>query len=184
MKTSLLSAVVFLWCVMLSPAHAGQGDFNIRTAPVSALIGIGNVEIDYAVTSKFAIGPTVYRYNVEISHTDFQNSLYGGRLSYYFKEAMEGGWLASLTASFGKFKVTRDISGREFSTSTSTRVYTALISYQAMWKHFNITTGIGASYFSLPETVIGYSGIDILTIDTSFLSGYTPNAEFMIGWRF
>lgn len=184
MKKIMLSTVMFFCCVMLSPAYAGQGDVSVRTAPISDLIGIGNVEIDYAITRKFAVGPTVYRYNAEFSNTNYQNSLYGGRISYYFNEALEGGWLASVTASFGKFKITRESGGKEYEIAMDLRVYTALLSYQAMWDHFNITTGFGASYFTLPETVIGYSGIDVLTIDTSFLSGFTPNAEFMLGWRF
>ena len=184
MKKSLLSMVLFCCCVMLSPAYAGQGDVNIRTAPVSDLIGIGNVEVDYAITHNFTVGPTLYRFNAEFANTNYENSLYGGRVSYYFKEALAGGWLASVTAAYGQFKVTREVGGQEFSTNTNMHVYTALFSYQAMWDHFNITTGIGASYFSLPETVVGYSGVDVLTINTSFMSGVVPNAEFMLGWKF
>ena len=74
--------------------------------------------------------------------------------------------------------------GLVYSTSSAMRIYTALFSYQAMWDSFNLTFGVGGSYFAFPETVSGINGVDVLTISTSFLSGFLPNAELSVGWRF
>ncbi|MDH5327799.1 MAG: DUF3575 domain-containing protein [Gammaproteobacteria bacterium] len=175
---------------LLTPAtvSAQSGDWNVRTSPLSDLFGIYNVELDYAVNQNWALGPMYNRFDFEYSDTTIDSSMWGVRVNYYLKNALEGGWVGSLSAGYGTVDITRPgtVSGVpvEFSTSTSVRVYTALFSYQAMWDSFNMMFGLGASYFSMPETVVGTYGVDALTIDTGFISGIVPNAEFSMGWRF
>jgi len=165
-------------------AHAEDSRFNIKTAPVSALIGITNVELDIAVSDHFTAGPLYAGFNFEHSNVDYDADAFGFRINYYFNKALSGGWLLSLSGLYGDFKISEENNGITYSATTATRAYTALFSYQAMWTHFNMTFGLGASYFSLPNTVTAVEGVDVLNIDTSFLSGTVPNAEFTIGWRF
>lgn len=176
----LLTLVVTLACSI----NTAQAEFNIKTSPLSAAIGISNVELDIKVSEHFTVGPSYSGFNYEHSDVNFGSNAYGVRANYYFGKALKGGWLVGMSATYGDFTISQTDSGSEYSTKTSTRVYTALFEYQAMWNHFNMTFGIGASYFSLPGTVTGYSGVDLLEIDTSFLSGLLPNAEFTVGWRF
>jgi len=166
-------------------AYAGDRTFNIRTAPVSDLIGIVNLEGDIAVSKRITLGPSYTGFNYKYKEIRFDSDAYGLRANYYLtRNVLEGGWIASLSGSYGRFKISKDINNVEYSASVSTRFYTALISYQAMWRHFNMTFGLGASYFSLPSTIVGVGGADVAEIDTSFASGVVPNAEFTLGWSF
>lgn len=174
-----------LGIAMITSAQAEDlGRFNVKTAPVSALIGITNVELDIAMSEHFTLGPMYAGFNFDHSDVNYDANALGVRVNYYFDKALAGGWLFSLSAFYGDFEISQEDQGINYSTTTATRAYTALFSYQAMWKHFNLTFGLGASYFSLPSTVTAVEGVDVLTIDTSFLSGATPNAEFTVGWRF
>lgn len=182
-----LKEKILLYLVALTPVNnvnASDSIFNIKTAPVSALIGISNVELDIAVDEHFTVGPLYAGFNFEHSDVDYDADAFGLRVNYYFDQALSGGWLFGVSAFYGDFEITEVDAGITYSTTTSTRAYTALFSYQAMWKHFNLTFGLGASYFSLPSNITAVEGIDVLEIDTSFLSGISPNAEFTVGWRF
>ncbi|HEY9051404.1 MAG TPA: DUF3575 domain-containing protein [Gammaproteobacteria bacterium] len=165
-------------------AHANDYSYNLKTAPVSDLIGIVNVELDIAVSEHFTLGPSYLGFNYEHSEVDYDSDAFGIRANYYFNKALSGGWLLSLSATYGDFEISKTDNNINYSTNTATRIYTALAGYQAMWNHFNLTFGIGASYFSLPSTVTAVEGVDILEINTSFLSGVVPNAEITLGWRF
>ena len=176
-------AAIILLVISFDAAATGE-KFNIRTAPVSDLIGIYNAELDYKISDSFTVGPTLHSFNYTRDNTKYSNLLLGGRVNYYFGTALEGGWLASLSAGYGSFDVSRESGGLVYSTSSAMRIYTALFSYQAMWDSFNLTFGVGGSYFAFPETVSGINGVDVLTISTSFLSGFLPNAELSVGWRF
>ena len=178
--------VIYLTALILtSPVYADQ-NWNIRTAPVSDSIGIYNLELDYTLGEKFTIGPMVYRFDYELSDTTYESTAVGVRLNYYFRKVHDGGWLLGLSGLYGTFSISEinTSDNRRYYVDVSTRIYTLMLSYQALWENFNITTGIGVSYFSLPETVIGQNGGASLPINTSFLSGTLPNAEFTLGWRF
>lgn len=170
--------------IHLQPALAGDYSYNLKTAPVSNLIGIVNVELDIAVSEHYTLGPSYLGFNYDRSDVNYDSDAFGIRANYYFDKALSGGWLLSLSATYGDFEISKTDNNINYSTNTATRIYTALAGYQAMWKHFNLTFGIGASYFSLPSTVTAVEGVDILEINTSFLSGVVPNAEFTLGWRF
>lgn len=158
--------------------------YNLKTAPISDLIGIVNVELDIAVSEHYTLGPSYLGFNYDHSDVNYDSDAFGIRANYYFDKALSGGWLLSLSATYGDFEISKTDNNINYSTTTATRIYTALAGYQAMWKHFNLTFGIGASYFSLPSTVTAVEGVDILEINTSFLSGVVPNVEMTLGWRF
>lgn len=182
-KIMLITLVSFI--VMFKGAKA-ESNWNLRTAPISDAIGIYNVELDYTLSDKFTIGPMYYHFDYELSDTTYKSDALGLRLNYFFKGVKNGGWLLGLSGLFGTFDISevRVADGVKFSSSTSTRIFTGMLSYQAVWDSFNITTGIGMSSFSLPETVVATNGGDSYTVDTSLLSGTTPNFEFTVGWRF
>ncbi len=194
-KVSSMSANIAIWrwsrviCLgtltTVSSVYADQS-WNIRTAPVSDSIGIYNLELDYSIAEKYTIGPMVYHFDYELSDVQYESTAIGLRGNYYFRNVRDGGWLIGLSALYGSFTISEvnPSDNQRYYADISTRIYTLVLSYQAMWEHFNITTGIGVSYFSLPETVVGQIGSASLPINTSFLSGTVPNAEFTLGWRF
>lgn len=184
MQKNITRILALLALITTSAAHAQDYMFNIKTAPISDLIGIVNVEMDIAVSEHFTVGPSYLGFNYEHSDVDYDANSFGVRGNYYFNRALSGGWLVSLSALYGDFDISEQSAGITYSTTTSTRIYSALFGYQAMWNHFNLTFGLGASYFSMPSTVTAVEGSDLLEIDTSFLSGILPNAELTLGWRF
>lgn len=184
MRNNITMILALIALMNVNAVNASDNMFNIKTAPVSGLIGIANVELDIAVSEHFTVGPSYTGFNFEHSDVDYDADAFGVRANYYFDKALAGGWLFGLTATYGDFEISKESSGLTFTATTATRVYTALFGYQAMWDHFNLTFGLGASYFSLPGTVTAVEGVDVLEINTSFLSGVTPNAEFTLGWRF
>lgn len=184
MSNNITGILVLVVLMAGNPANANNNKFNLKTAPISALIGITNLELDIAVSEQFTLGPSYTEFDFEHADVNYDANAFGIRANYYFDKALEGGWLLGLSASYGDFEISQKNNGLTYSTTTSTRAYTLLFSYQAMWTHFNTTFGLGASYFSLPSTVTAVEGVDLLEINTSFLSGVTPNLEFTLGWRF
>ena len=185
MRNNITMILALVALMTVNTVNASDNMFNIKTAPVSALIGISNLELDIAVSEHFTLGPSYTGFNFEHSDVDYDADAFGVRANYYFDRALAGGWLFGLSASYGDFVITKENNlGITFTATAATRAYTVLFSYQAMWNHFNMTFGLGASYFSLPSTMTAVEGVDILEIDTSILSGVTPNAEFTVGWRF
>lgn len=184
--------IVTLWCFVVAlsapmQAQAARGDISINTGPISDLVGIANFEVDYAFHPKWTGGGSFYTFDYDISDVNFDSNMGGVRFKYYMtREVLEGGWIASVSATHANTEISeaRPSDGLEFAADVSSSVYTAMISYQAMWNHFNITTGFGFSYFTFPETTTVIEGIDVYSIDTSFVGGFSPNAEFRIGWRF
>ena len=172
--------------IVLIQAVKAESNWNIRTAPISDALGIYNVEVDYTLNEKFTIGPMYYHFDYELSDTTYQSDAVGLRLNYFFNGVKNGGWLLGLSGLYGTFDISevRASDGLNYSASLSTRIFTGMLSYQAVWDSFNITSGIGMSYFSLPETVVAANNTLIYTVDTSLLSGATPNLEFTLGWRF
>lgn len=183
-----IKSILLLLLLSQTPVLAGEGDWNVRTSPIMNLIGIYNLEVDYAITPQWTLGPLLNDFDFEYSDTEVDSFMYGVRANYYLDSALDGGWVASLSATYGSIDISEPgtISGVEvdYTASTSVRVYTALFSYQAMWDSFNMMFGLGATYFSLPETVFGINGVNKIPISTSFISGVLPNAEFSLGWRF
>lgn len=176
--------VLFISIFIFSPGSYASDLFNIKTAPITDIIGISNIEVDIKVSEHFTLGPSYSGFNYEFSDVDLDGNFFGVRANYYFNEALSGGWLIGMSAIFGDFTISETNAGIEYSTTTNTRIISALFSYQAMWDHFNLTFGLGASYFSLPKTVTAASGVNLFDIDTSFISGIVPNAELTVGWRF
>lgn len=158
--------------------------FNLKVAPISALVGITNVELDVVLNEHYTIGPSYAGFDFDHSDVDYDADAFGVRVNYYFNRSLSGGWLIGVSALYGDFEISQEKDGITYTNTLATRAYTALFSYQAMWDHFNMTFGIGASYFSLPSSVTAVEGFDVLTIDTSFISGMSPNAEITLGWRF
>lgn len=184
MRNNITMILALVALMTVNTVNASDNMFNIKTAPVSAMFGIWNVELDIAVSEHFTLGPSYTGFNFEHSDVDYDADAFGVRANYYFDRALAGGWLFALSATYGDFEITEVSAGITFTETIATRAYTALLSYQAMWNHFNMTFGLGASYFSLPSSITAVEGVDVLVIDTSFLSGVMPNAEFTVGWRF
>ena len=88
-------------------AHANDYSYNLKTAPVSDLIGIVNVELDIAVSEHFTLGPSYLGFNYEHSEVDYDSDAFGIRANYYFNKALSGGWLLSLSATYGDFEISK-----------------------------------------------------------------------------
>ena len=186
-KLRRYKAILFVLIAILYSSNTyAEHSWNFKTAPVSDALGIYNIEVDYAIHPSFTLGAAYYGFDYELSDTLYESDAAGLRVNYYFDSVQNGGWLLSLSGLWGSFDISElnDTDGNRYNASISTNIYTLLISYQAVWDNFNLTTGIGMSYWSLPETVTGYNGINTYPINTSLLSGTIPNAELMLGWRF
>lgn len=179
-----LRTISSLILILFSVTSFAGSTLNIKTAPIYDAVGISNIEIDIKVSEKFTVGPSYSGFNYEHSNTDLDADFFGIRANYYFDKALSSGWLIGLSASFGDFTISEIDNGITFSTTTSTRIYSLLLSRQSMWDSFNITYGLGVSYFSLPSTITAVEGVDLLEINTSFISGIVPNLELTFGWKF
>jgi hypothetical protein len=179
---------IFLTLALIAIAHGALADYrwNIRTSPVSDAIGIYNFELDYRLNDKFTLGPSFYHFDYELSGVNYDSTAVGIRGNYFFRSVQQGGWLIGMSALYGIFSISQlnSSDSQVYSVDVSTHIYTLMLSYQAVWDNFNITSGAGIAYFTLPNTVVGQQGGGSLSIDTSFLSGTVPTIEFSLGWRF
>ncbi len=127
----LFTLMSFIAIMHIAKAESG---WNLRTAPVSDAMGIYNVELDYKVSDKFTLGPMYYNFDYELSDTTYRRDALGIRLNYYFSGVKKGGWLLGLSGLFGTFEISevRASDGLNYASSTSTRIYTGMFSYQAV----------------------------------------------------
>jgi len=164
--------------------------FNVKTAPISYLIGIRNVEVDVKLFDSWTVGPSYYDFKFTFDNNDYEINGWGLRGNYYFGEALSSGVYLAGMATFSEIEIHDERYVAELDRNVdlkaeaSFNVYTALLGYQWHWDYFNISLGAGVGIFTLPSTVVAVDDDYSYDFDTAFVSGVLPAGEFQMGLAF
>ena len=80
--TTFRYITIILMSLVSHSIYAADNMFNIKTAPVSALIGITNIELDIAVSEHITVGPSYSAFNFDHSDVDYDADVFGVRMNY------------------------------------------------------------------------------------------------------
>ncbi len=173
----LLSLVLSLATV---PALAQT---NIRVNPLTSLVGVHMLDVDFKLTDNATLGPTLSYINFSDDGYDVTGYSAGIRANIYLNgEVFTQGWYVAPRLQYLSLKVEDTIGLNAAEGSAGALDGGALIGYQWMWENFNINLGAGVTYiaserikvkddFGNEETYSGYSGVAV-------------PIEFTVGWKF
>ena len=179
-----LSLFIFLF-TSFAYIKSAQSQVNVRVDPLRTLTGVPSVDVDFAVSSAWSLGPTFSYLNKTID--DFEATAYnlGIRGNYYFNGSVfTQGWYFGPSLSYLSVKVTdkNQVFG-DLEGSASGLAFTALGGYQWMWDHFNINLGLGPVFYTLGDVTVKNSD-NSYKEDFSGFSGAGIALEFTLGWKF
>lgn len=127
--------------LLLPGITAADDRLNIRTNPLMALGTVVNLEIDFRLGERYALGPVL---SVNGTEPDYQVGL---RLNRYDSRTFGPGWLTSLAATggteLGDAKLVNDVYTDERETGWKAALGLNQ-SYLWRWDTFNTTVGLGA----------------------------------------
>lgn len=178
MKRIVLCLLATIAMFSTTTAQAGVG---LRFSPISALIGLIDVDLDVGVTEKFVITPNIQSWNLKIGDTDFSIFGYGLSATYRFNGAFEDSWY--LGPSFR----TLNFKGEDATTRAEADVTAigGVFGYQWAWTSF---------YMNLGGFVGSLSSADVKAVDktTGLETGETFSVpgtlgvglDFKLGWYF
>ena len=166
--------------------------FNVRIAPLGALLGWYNIDAEMAVTDQFAIGPTVTILNLDPevdSNTDkvkldVSQQKFGVRGTYYPRGVFQTGWYVTPMVQYYKVDVkgTSTTTGTRATADNSGVVFTGLVGYHWFWDNFNLNLGAGYDFTTTGKTKVKFSdGRPDEEINTG---GAGLSLDFMIGIAF
>ncbi|MCM2278684.1 MAG: hypothetical protein NDJ89_11475 [Oligoflexia bacterium] len=174
----LMSAVLGTFAA--APASAGvDRNVNIRVSPLSIMSGNLGSDVDFAVSRKFTVGPTVSTLSASLLAVELKGYNIGARGNLYLTgDAMSDGWILGPSIGYSSMRVSL---GTEEGT-TGKLSLGSLIGYQWIWgTGFNVNAGLGANWLSGDQKVATNQGTDL---SIPFYSGIVPSAELTVGYAF
>lgn len=175
---------------LITEKEPGGRLLNIKTAPLSLLVGIRNIEVDVAVFDHWTLGGSYYDVSLEFDNNDYQISGWGVRSNYFFNRALDSGFYLSGAATFLALeaKEQRYDAGQDenivLTADANFNTYTALAGYLFMWDYFNLGLAAGMSYFTMPGSIKAENDLYDYEFDTTLISGVFPTAELTFGLAF
>ena len=169
--------------VFLLGVNFAQANTNIRFSPLSPLVGVIDVEVDFKVSEAWSVGPQLSILSTEDGNYDVSGYKVGVRANYFFSGSVfTQGWYFGPSVSVISVNVKENIAISNYEGDAKGINFNALFGYQWMWESFNINLGGGPSYVSLgkirtkdnsgnTESYDGFSGVGLAI-------------EFMLGWKF
>jgi len=145
------------------------------------------VELDYAISKKFTIGPTynhlAYSGYIKENFVNADYSVAGVRVNYFFKEALQQGFLIGFRAETGSLNITGFDAlafGDVLYGKEKFQRYSLLFSYLQRIGNFNLLYEAGFLYYTLPDEI--KVGND--TIQNTEYTGSKNILQFSLGWIF
>ena len=152
---------------------------NVRVNPLGLLLGAISADVDFKISDKFTIGPTMSYYSASILGTKLSGFGIGARGNYYLTgDAMTDSFILGPQLGMSLFSVS---SGN--SKASSTGFYVGAIGgYQWVWQNgFNVNLGLGANYYSQAASAKASDGT---SISVPGFHGFGPTGELTVGWVF
>lgn len=158
-------------------------NWNIKTNPLSFLIGATNAEINYAVWKKFSLGFGGLRWSTTILDVEFTATEYHLRGDFWFNDAFKQGWYLGAQISRLGMDLTTEVSGVDFTGSIASTGYLLQLGYHWQWDNFNIDFGSYFGYYDF-DSEIQLEDASGNTEDETVPAFGAIGAEFFIGWAF
>jgi len=179
--------------IMSAPlARAENSDnFNVHFGPITLLVGLFDVGIDFVVHDNWTVGPEFQYMHWKLTSSggfsgDYDVTAFsvGGRANWYSNGVFTDGLYVSPKLSFARAKVsTNDSLGNSVDGEASSMFLSGLVGYAWFWDSFNIHLGGG---LGLP---VGESKVKVKSssgTEQSVDFSRTGNLalEFNLGWTF
>lgn len=152
---------------------------NVRVNPLGLLVGSLSADVDFAISDKFTIGPTLSYYSATLFTTTLSGFGIGARGNWYLSgNAMTDSWILGPQLGMSLFSIS---SGASKASSTGF-YFGGIGGYQWVWKSgFNINLGLGANYYTQAGSAQASDGT---TLTVPGFSGIGPTGELTVGWAF
>lgn len=158
-------------------------NWNVKTNPVSLLIGATNVEVNYALWKKFSLGLGGLRWSTTILDVEFTASEYHARFDFWFNDAFKQGWYIGAQISKLGMDLTTEVSGIDFTGSISSTGYLGQLGYHWQWDNFNIDFGTYFGYYDFDSEIELEDASGNIEKESVPAFG-AVGAEFFLGWAF
>ena len=157
---------------------AMANDWNVQFAPISSLIGLIDMNVQYKLADQWTVGPTILSWNLSAADISFSASGFGVRGTYAFDKALSDGWYVSGGMGTMSFAAK---SGAYSSNVSGTQMLVGG-GYHWFWDSFNLNLGFTTGSSSVTKVEVkDASGTVVSSSSVGALSG---GLEFMIGWTF
>ena len=177
MKLFLIALLTFTSSMALA------NEWNVKTNPISLLVGATNMEVNYAPLEKFSFGVGGLRWSTEILDVEFTATEYHARFDYWFNKAFEQGWYVGLQLSKLGMELTTEVSGVDFTGDITSTGYLAQFGYHWQWDNFNMDFGTYFGYYDF-DSSITLEDVSGNTEEEEVPAFGAIGAEFFIGWAF
>lgn len=170
MKNTILTlGLLAAFAGTTTSAHAaGDRTMNISVNPLGMAFGAVNANVDFKLSDRFTLGPSVAFTSVSSGGTSATGISLGANANLYLSnKAFQDSWILSAGADYA--------SASAGSLSASGLSIGSTIGYGWFWDSgFNIGLGAGIQYISLDYTKLGLTSI----------SGVLPRISFTLGYAF
>lgn len=174
-----------LLCVLFSsPAAFAAGGFNLRVAPLVAIIGIIDLNLDYKINNNLTVGPSLSYMSLTLFDVTIKGSGFGVEGNYFFSGVYTDGFYSD----FGISTLNVEASARSNSTGETAKatgnglLYFVGGGYAWFWQSFNLNLGLNFAGTSMNKIEVKDSSGT--TVES--YNGRPTNAglDFKIGFTF
>lgn len=135
--------VILVLLNIVGQAHAAQGDqWNVRFSPVGLLIGLIGVDVDYKLTDKVVVGPSLLSWNLTISDASISASGFGVQGAYYPDTVFVDGFYLGGLLGTSSFSGSITEAGKKSTASVSGTSLGVKGGYHWFWESFNLNLGL------------------------------------------
>lgn len=152
---------------------------NVRINPLGLLLGVLSGDVDFSISRKFTVGPSLSYYSASLLGTKLTGFGIGARGNYYLSgDAMTDSFILGPNVGMSLFS----ISSGTASASTVGFYMGGIAGYQWVWQSgFNINLGLGANYYIQSASAKASDGT---SLSVPGFHGIGPTGELTIGWAF
>lgn len=167
--------------LMLAPltTFAQDKTWNIQFSPVAFLVGILNVDVDYALNSNWTVGPQGLTMSYKYNDIKVSGSSFGAHARYYFDKVYSDGWYGS--GQIGSFSLKVEDESNGDHAEASGMAYSLGGGYHWFWETFNLRLGLVGGSTSVGKIEIKDAGGNVT--DT-YTPSFNTGIDFAIGFAF
>jgi hypothetical protein len=183
MRRSLAVALLSFFIPLCGYAHAQEESWNLRTSPLSLLVGTANLRLDYRLGGNWMIGPEIEGLNHRINGVKVRAGALGVYAVYHFAGVFADGAYLDFGARAARFHASgTDSSGAERHADMNDSGLRVLGGYHWFWLPFNLNLGAGLVSNSIRRIAItDASGKEVNHVDVKRLS---LALDFSLGYAF
>lgn len=160
-----------------------QAETNIRVSPLSVLVGVIDVEVDFKIADAWTLGPQLSLVSRTDGTYDVSGYKVGVRGNYWFNgAALSQGWYFGPSVSLVSINVKDSSPSSSLEGDATALGLVGIFGYQWMWESFNINLGAGPALISIDDVTITDSSGNKTKYDAN--GGVNLAIEFNLGWKF